>query len=126
MAESIAFGTLLVDRIGLTVATCGAIQDQGVTTLTELSELDYDDIKNMVLNIMKYIAPGTPDVRVPYTSLKRLYAAKYWFALCTRCGLPTLAAGLTNASLSSKKRSGREESRHKGPRTYQASEVGQL
>jgi hypothetical protein len=99
MADSVAFGTLLVDRIGLTVATRGAIQDQGVTTLTELSELDYDDIKNMVLNIMKYIAPGTPDVRVPYTSLKRLYAAKYWFALRTRCGLPTLAAGLTNASL---------------------------
>jgi hypothetical protein len=99
MANLVAFGNLLVDRIGLTNTTCNAIQDQGVTTLVELSELDYDDIKNMVLNIMKYIAPTAPDVRVPYTSLKRLYAAKYWYTLRTCCRLPTLTAGLTNAAL---------------------------
>jgi hypothetical protein len=72
MAETVAFGTLLMDRIGLTVTTHTAIQDQGVTTLAVLADLDYDDIKNIVLTILKYITPNTADVRVPYKSLKRL------------------------------------------------------
>jgi hypothetical protein len=102
MAEAVAFGTLLVDRIRLTVATRSAIQDQGVTTLEELSDLDYDDIKNMTLNILKYIAPGAPVgdvIAIPYAALKKLYAAKYWFATRNYIGLPTTAASLTNVEM---------------------------
>jgi hypothetical protein len=102
MAETVTFGTLLTDRIGLSNATRNAIQDQGVTTLEELADLDYDDIKNMVLNILKYIAPGAPAgdvIAIPYTSLKRLYAAKYWFATRNHIGLPATSAALTNVEL---------------------------
>jgi hypothetical protein len=42
MAETVTFGMLLTDRIGLTNATRNAIQDQGVATLEELADLDYD------------------------------------------------------------------------------------
>lgn len=102
MAENVAFRALLENRMNLTPATGDAIEGQGITTLAELADLDYEDIKAMVNNILKFIAPhaAVGDViRIPYVSQKRLYAAKYWYELQLRSGLLAPAGGLTNAAL---------------------------
>jgi hypothetical protein len=104
MAETVAFRALLEDRMNLTAATRDAIEGQGITTLAELSELDYDDIKGMVMNILKFIAPHAAAgdvIRIPYVAQKRLYAAKYWYEQNIRCGLAATSGGLTNAELAS-------------------------
>ena len=57
MAENVTFRALLENRMGLTAATRDAIEGQGITTLSEVADLDYDDIKSMCMNILKFIAP---------------------------------------------------------------------
>jgi hypothetical protein len=102
MADNVAFRALLENRMNLTAATTDAIEDQGITTLAELSDLDYDDIKSMVMNILKFIAPNAAAgdvIRVPFVAQKKLYAAKYWYELQLKCGQAAPAGGLTNAEL---------------------------
>ncbi len=101
MADNVAFRALLENRMNLTAATTDAIEDQGITTLPELAELDYDDIKGLVTNILKFIAPNAAggNVRIPYVAQKKLYAAKYWFETQIKYGLPAPCGGLTNAEL---------------------------
>jgi hypothetical protein len=102
MAENVAFRALLENRLNLTAATVDAIEGQGITTLTELAELDYDDIKGMVMNIMKFIAPHAPGndiIRIPFVAQKKLYAAKFWHDLQLRIGGLTTAGSLTNAAI---------------------------
>jgi hypothetical protein len=65
-------------------------------------QLDLDHIKNLIQNILKYVALHTPTediITIPYATQKRLYAAQYWFHLQTRCGLPTGVAMLTDVAL---------------------------
>jgi predicted flap endonuclease-1-like 5' DNA nuclease len=57
MAKIVAFRTLLENCMGLTAAAHDTIEGQGITTLAELADLDYDDIENMVMNILKFSAP---------------------------------------------------------------------
>jgi hypothetical protein len=102
MAENVTFRAFLENRMNLTAATRDAIEGQGITTLAELADLDYDDIKSMVTNILKFIAPHAAEgdvIRIPYVAQKRLYAAKYWYDLQVRCGLAATSASLTNAAL---------------------------
>jgi hypothetical protein len=56
MAENVAFRALLENRLNLTAATTDAIEAQGITSLRELADLDYDNIKGMCMNILKFIA----------------------------------------------------------------------
>jgi hypothetical protein len=101
MAETVAFRTFLT-RIGLTDATRTAIENQGITNLAELAELDLDDIKNVIQNILKYVAPHAPAgdvITIPYATQKKLYAAQYWVQIQKRCGLPQGVALLTDAAL---------------------------
>jgi hypothetical protein len=102
MAANVAFRAFLENRLNLTPATSDAIEGQGITTLAKLAELDYDDIKSMVMNILKFIAPHAAAgdvIRIPYVAQKRLYAAKYWHELQLRCGLAPTAGALNNAEL---------------------------
>ena len=101
MTETVAFRTFIT-RPGLTDATRTAIEEQGITTLEELSELDLEDIKNLIQNILKYVAPHAPAgqiIAIPYATQKKLYAAQYWVHLQKRCGLPHGVALLTDAAL---------------------------
>ena len=70
--------------------------------MTELSELDLDDIKNLIQNILKYVAPHASAgdiIALPYATQKKLYVAKYWVHLQKRCGLPYGVALLTDVAL---------------------------
>jgi hypothetical protein len=102
MAENVTVRALLETRIGFTPATRDAIEGQGITTLSELADLDYDDIKSMVMKILKFIAlhaVAGDVIRIPFVAQKKLYAAKCWYELQVRCGLATTATSLTNAQL---------------------------
>jgi hypothetical protein len=102
MAANVAFRAFLENRLALTPATSDAIEGQGITTLDELAELDYEDIKGMVMNILKFIAPHAAAgdvIRIPFVAQKKLYAAKYWQELQTGSDQPTAAGNLNNAQL---------------------------
>jgi hypothetical protein len=73
------------------MATSDAIEGRGITTLTELvADLDYDDIKNMVMHLLNFIAPHVAArdiIRIPYPYVvqKYLYTTKYRYESQFRC-----------------------------------------
>jgi hypothetical protein len=56
------------------------VAEQGVENITNLSELTFKDVRYLASNVMKYQAPLVEPgaVRLPFRSVKKLEAARYW------------------------------------------------
>jgi hypothetical protein len=76
---TVAFRALM-GRMGLNDATRDAIRDQGIEDMESLTEINQEDIKDLVNNVMKYQAPlvAAGTVSIPCTARKRIQTARYW------------------------------------------------
>jgi hypothetical protein len=101
MAAHLEFRAFMA-RIGLNEMTTDAVREQGVENMVTLSELTIKDIRYLAKNVMQYqaplVAPG--EVRLPFTAVKKLEAARYWIDTRKWTGQPWRAHDLDNGELS--------------------------
>jgi hypothetical protein len=80
MAAANTFNAAL-GRIGINPATRAAIRDNGFDTILDLATVQEDDLNQLPKHIMLWRDPAVDanhQVRIPFVSLKKLKAMRYW------------------------------------------------
>ena len=86
MAAAVAFRNALT-RIGINAATRAAISDNGFVTAQDLVSVDDKDLDKLPKHLEAWRVPGAApaaQVRIPFLSLTKLKALRYWI-LAQRC-----------------------------------------
>jgi hypothetical protein len=81
-----AFGAAL-GRIGINPATRAAISDNGFATILDLATVQEEDLDRLPKHLEAWRNPAAPanqQVRIPFVSLKKLKAMRYW-VVAQRC-----------------------------------------
>lgn len=98
---AVAFRAAL-QRIGFNAATQDAINENGFLTILDLTTVEEDDLDRLPKHLESWRdADEAPEdqVRVPFVSLKRLKAMRYWVLSQRWLGAEPQAAHFTNAVL---------------------------
>jgi hypothetical protein len=100
MAANLEFRDFML-RIGLNNTASEAVGEQGVENMTNLSELTLKDVRYLANNVMKYQAPLVKpgEVRLPFRSIKKIEAARYWIDTRRWTGQTWTADQLDNEEL---------------------------
>jgi len=99
MAEIVSFNQAL-ERCGITTAvTRNAINNQGYTSMEEFAQLTDKDILALAkeVNKMSLIPPLVLGPRIPFASIKKLRAMRWWMIEQRRTGQDVVHAAFTLA-----------------------------
>jgi hypothetical protein len=89
-------------RIGFNAQTQDAMNENGFMTILDLTTVEEDDLDRLPKHLESWRDPDddpADQVRVPFVSLKRLKAMRYWVLSQRWIGIEPVAAQFTNAVL---------------------------
>ena len=101
MADAVTFRNAL-ERCGITQgAARDAFPAQGYSTMAEFAELSPGGIEAFVkaVNKLPAAAPNEPRPQVPFASVKKLKAMRWWTMVRNRCGIEVVHTEFTPAEL---------------------------